>query len=58
MTEPQARIIRLPYDGWQPQPIRVQTDMEIAVKIARILFNNEKIIEIIQARLRGGEQES
>ncbi|MGO9138359.1 MAG: phBC6A51 family helix-turn-helix protein [Syntrophales bacterium] len=42
------------------KPVRIQTDMELAVKLCRILFSNPKVVEHIQARLkeRNGESTS
>ena len=40
-------------DG-NPQPVRFQTDMEIAVKLARILFGNKQVVEYVMARIKNG----
>ena len=40
-------------DG-MPQPVRFQTDMEIAVKLARILFGNKQVVEYVMARIKNG----
>jgi hypothetical protein len=46
-------VVINPNAAGEPRPITVRSDMEIAVKIARIFFSNPKIMEIIQARIGG-----
>jgi len=45
-------VINPDADG-QPRPIRFQTDLEIAVKLARILFGNKQVVEYVMAKMKG-----
>jgi hypothetical protein len=50
-------VINPDADG-NPQPVRIQSDMELAVKVARlihILLSNPKVRETIEARLKSRE---